>query len=92
MTRTKPITANPLDRSDNFRCLLLADFGFSTEYIRKETGLTPSQVSYRVRKYGIKRKYYRDGTSLGAKAVMGQAMHEVEPKMKRALTQVLRER
>jgi hypothetical protein len=56
-----------------FKCLILAGLGFSNKYITKCTNLTTSEISQRVKKAGIKRKFYRDGESEIAKKVEFQA-------------------
>jgi hypothetical protein len=41
------------DEVDDHRCILLASLGFSTRYICDQTGLSPSQVTYRLKKADI---------------------------------------
>ena len=48
---------------DDFTCTLLGSLGFSTKLIMARTGLSPSQIGYRLRVGGIKRSDYRDGES-----------------------------
>jgi hypothetical protein len=47
----------------DYLAVLMAEFGFSTKAIARQTRLTVSQVNYRVRGAGVKRSDYRDGTS-----------------------------
>jgi hypothetical protein len=42
-------------------CLLLAMRGRSNRAIIKKTGLTPSQISYRLKTFGVSRMDYRNG-------------------------------
>ncbi len=58
----KPIPVNWV-RSDELECRILGGMGLSTKCIMERTGLTHSQVTYRLHKAGVKRKDYRDGTS-----------------------------
>lgn len=69
---------------------MLAEFGFSTRKIVSDTGLTPSQVQYRLQKFGIKRKDYRDGDSLGARTVIRVARREISEPLSNQLAHTLR--
>lgn len=68
--KTKPIRVT-WTGDDELRCAILAGMGFSTKFIMEETGLTQSQISYRLNKGQIKRKDYRDGQSAVAERVLG---------------------
>jgi hypothetical protein len=76
-TRTAPRAVDPWKHASDFQAALLAEFGFSTRKIVADTHLTPSQISYRLKKFGIKRRDYRDGDSLGAQAVIRVASREI---------------
>jgi hypothetical protein len=89
--KAKPRKVNPFTYSGDFQVALLAQFGFSTKLITKETGLTPSQVSYRTKKFGIKRSDYRDGTSMGAEAVSRIAQRELHKPLYQYLEQKMHE-
>lgn len=56
---------------DELRCAILAGMGFSTKFIMAETGLSPSQISYRLKKGQIKRADYRNGQSAMAERMLG---------------------
>lgn len=77
-----PATPQPVDffqEKQDHECALLGALGFSTNYICEKTGLTPSQVSYRLAKAGLtgksvaSRKAFRNGTSPFVKTVLGVA-------------------
>lgn len=77
MTTTIRKKVNPLTEPNDFKCALAGEFGFSTKHIESQTGLTTSQISYRLRKFGITRANYRNGDSIGARAVLQQARQMV---------------
>jgi len=66
------------DDVDDHTCVLLASLGFSTRYICERTDLSPSQVTYRLKKAGLttenhaSRSDFRNGTSPMANIVLGQ--------------------
>lgn len=66
---TKPLRVNWTSDED-LRCAILAGLGFSTQFIMEETGLTASQISYRLKKGQLKRADYRNGESAIAQRVM----------------------
>lgn len=68
--RTKPRRVNPFTEANDFTAALMGDLGFSTHAVVEMTGLTKSQVGYRLNKFGIKRANYRNGVSLGARVVL----------------------
>ena len=70
--RSKP-RAVQLLAGDDFRCALMGSLGFSTRHIIEHTGLTPSQVCYRLRLGGIKRSDYRNGNSAVASSMLRKA-------------------
>ena len=71
-TKTKP-RAVQLLAGDDFRCAMMGSLGFSTRHIMEHTGLTPSQVCYRLRLGGIKRSDYRNGNSAVASSMLRKA-------------------
>ena len=71
-SKTKP-RAVQLLAGDDFRCALMGSLGFSTRHIMEHTGLTPSQVCYRLRLGGIKRSDYRNGSSAVANSMLRKA-------------------
>jgi hypothetical protein len=67
----------------------LADMGFSTKIINENTGLSPSQIAYRLKfaevhragkdkKTGKPYPTYRNGQSLGARLVLNKVLAKVE--------------
>ena len=52
----------------------LGEKGFSTQYITQETGLSSSQVQYRLNKAGIKRADFRNGLTIAARKVAREPM------------------
>ena len=61
-------------RNDELDCCMYAMMGLSTKCIMERTGLSHSQVTYRLNKAQVKRKEYRDGTSDFAQLVMQRMM------------------
>ena len=57
---------------DDFACALLGSLGFSTKLIMARTGLSPSQIGYRLKVGGIKRSDYRNGESLLADTMINR--------------------
>lgn len=51
--------------------LLLGSMGFSTDFICQRTGMSVSQVLYRLRLGAVRRADYRNGTTAVAKFVLG---------------------
>jgi hypothetical protein len=49
-----------LSEASDHECALLAAMGMSTHYIIQQTGLSPSQITYRIRRAGLTRD---NGTS-----------------------------
>lgn len=68
--RTLPCKVDFLANDEDFQVALLGAMGFSTTFIKRETGLTDGQIQYRLGKAEIKRKSYRDGESQEAEMVM----------------------
>lgn len=58
----KPIQFNNI-ASEDFRAVLLAESGFSNNYISEVTGLSHGMISYRTQQAKVRRKDYRDGTN-----------------------------
>ena len=50
--------------------LLMGQLGYSSRFIEAETGLSWGQISYRLRKAGVRRKDYRNGSSSLARRVL----------------------
>ena len=59
---------------DDLKAAIMAAMGFSTKFICDETGLSPCQVTYRLRKANIRRATYRNGESDMAQRVIERAM------------------
>lgn len=47
----------------DFEAILLGSLGKSTQFIMMQTGLSPGQISYRLKKQQIRRMDYRNGIS-----------------------------
>ena len=67
-----PLKVDFLANPHDLRVVVLGSLGWSTEAIRKATGLTSCQVQYRLAKSGTRRMDYRDGSSQTARLVLGQ--------------------
>lgn len=74
---------------DDFECVLLGSLGFSTRLIQNRTGLTPSQVAYRLRRAGVKRADYRNGESTLATSVYRNSRNLAMPSVEAQLRDVL---
>jgi hypothetical protein len=79
------------DEVDDHRCILLASLGFSTRYICEQTGLSASQVTYRLKKAGLttenkaSRMDFRNGVSPMAKIVLGQVRQAADEQLTKHL-------
>lgn len=60
---------------DDRQCALLGALGFTSNFIRKSTGLTFGQIGYRLKRAGVVRADYRNGLSKPATMVI-RAVHE----------------
>jgi hypothetical protein len=81
-TRPKRVTWTS---DDDLQCAILAGMGFSTKMIMACTHLTICQISYRLKKGGIYRRDYRDGTSDVAHRMLGAV-----PKSKQSIRNLLK--
>ena len=70
---------------DDFKCAVLGSLGFSTRLIMSHTGLTPSQISYRLRKGEIRRSDYRNGESAVAENLLQRSRTVAVPAIKQHL-------
>lgn len=64
MKRNPNIVSRPVDAVNNTQdrwCLILAMRGRSNRAIIAKTGLTPGQITYRLRLYEVSRMDYRNG-------------------------------
>lgn len=59
---------------DDLRCVFYAKMGFATQMISENTGLTTSQVAYRLRRARVYRKDYRNGSSDMAQRVIDRVV------------------
>lgn len=73
---------------NDFRAALLGSMGFSNDHIQRQTGLTLCQITYRLRKAGIRLTDYRNGTSPSARQVMIVAQDKIGDKLKNDLRKV----
>jgi hypothetical protein len=56
--------------SEDLRCAIMGALGFSSKFIGEQTGLTPCQISYRLKIGNIRRSDYRNGNSHIAQRVI----------------------
>lgn len=82
--RTLPRPVNLL-HGDDFKCAVLGSLGFSTRLIMRHTGLTPSQIGYRLRKGEIRRSDYRNGESSVAENLLQRTRTVAVPAIKQHL-------
>jgi len=83
------------DDVDDHTCVLLASLGFSTRYICERTDLSPSQVTYRLKKAGLtlenhtSRADFRNGTSPMVSIVLGQVRQVADAQLVKHLKKYL---
>lgn len=65
-----------LARQEDFECLMLARFGMTTDTIASFTHLSRGQVSYRLKKAGIRIRDFRYGIGPYAEIVFKQTAHK----------------
>lgn len=75
----------------DFLCALLGSLGFSTKFIMGRTALTPGQISYRLRRAGVKRSDYRNGESSLSTTILVRARPVAIPAVKAHLRKVAAE-
>jgi hypothetical protein len=77
--------------SADLECAIMGALGFSTKFIGERTGLTPCQISYRLKRGDIRRSDYRNGTSrialrvinkIAPRGMTGQIRKELKLKLK----------
>jgi hypothetical protein len=73
---------NFFQNRDDFRCLLLGQLGFATDFIASQTRLSPGQVLYRLRKGKTRRADYRSGDSEAAQLVQRMASASLTKRIK----------
>ena len=78
-----------LFNGEDFHCALLGSLGFSSRLIAYRTGLTNSQIAYRLRKGQIRRMDYRNGESAFAERVISQTRKVALKELHAHLTHVL---
>ena len=76
----------------NRECVFLAAAGFSYAFISARTGLTYSQISYRLKKTSTSVKEYRNGGGLIARAVLSEVERQkiIRTNIKRRLPLLLK--
>ncbi|HLX61047.1 MAG TPA: hypothetical protein VKX17_07170 [Planctomycetota bacterium] len=90
LTRVQPRPVR-LFHGKDFLCALLGSLGFSTKFIVDRTDLTPGQISYRLRRAGVKRADYRNGESALSTTILGRARPVAIPAVKAHLRKVATE-
>lgn len=74
----QPRPVHYISNVDDRMCAILGAMGFATSFIQRETGLTPSQITYRLKKAGIRRIDYRNGTSRAAKLIVRHSRQRLD--------------
>jgi hypothetical protein len=72
---------NFIEEIRDFECIHLASLGFSDTVIMRETGLSKGQISYRMKRAGVKRVFYRNGMSEIGRMVVKKTRAFVEQKL-----------
>src|SRR5215813_1678267 len=72
----------------DYECALLGSLGFSTYYIKKKTGLSDGQVTYRLNKAEIRRAEFRNGESIYADLVLRNVRQVAQDKLIKHLYEV----
>src|SRR5256885_451179 len=70
-----------LAMDEDHECALLGALGFSSNYILSQTGLTPGQIGYRLKKAEISRMDFRNGSSPWAKMMLRNMKETTEPRL-----------
>lgn len=74
-------------QKEDFDVLVLGTLGFSTRFIKSQTGFTDCQVGYRLKKGDVKRATYRNGDSDIATMVLSNASNWFGGRRGRALAE-----
>jgi len=82
--RTNPRRVDFLHNIADLDALVLAELGFSTRFIERETRLSAHQITYRLHKVNVKRADYRNGESETAQNILSN--------FRRAATRTMRVR
>jgi hypothetical protein len=75
---------------EDFQVVMLGSLGFSTTFIQQFTGLTFSQVLYRLHKVGTKRSDYREGRSQLALSMVKRNETVIEQTVSRQIRKELK--
>lgn len=67
-----PKSVNFANNPDDLECAIMGEAGWHTRAIARETGLTESQVTYRLARASVKRANYRNGESEMAHFMLAQ--------------------
>jgi hypothetical protein len=81
---------DPLNNALDFRTALLGGFGFTSGYIASQTGLSPGQITYRLRKSGVKISDFRNGRGVIAHQLFKHHRRECEPLLRKQIAAALR--
>jgi hypothetical protein len=91
----KPRRIDLISDDADHACAFFGAIGMSTKFITKRTGLTPSQISYRLKKGGFTRENgasrmdYRNGDSPFSLAMMDVAKKAIDDKKESKLIKFL---
>lgn len=87
-TSARPRPVSLLDGQD-FTCALYGSLGFSSRFIIQATGLTTSQIAYRLRRGRIRRTDYRNGESPMAAVILRRTRNIAIPRVEEHLRRVI---
>jgi hypothetical protein len=86
-----------INRDEDHACAFYGAIGMSTKFIAKQTNLSPSQISYRLKKAGLtkangaSRMDYRNGDSPFSMAILNLAQKTIDGKNDSKLIKFLNE-
>lgn len=92
--KRNPKTVDFLNHQDDHDCVFLAALGMSTQYISEQTGLSFSQVTYRIQKAdltrasGLSRSDFRNGTSPFARIMLQSARTVTDKELRKHLSKI----
>lgn len=69
------------EKNEDHQSALLGAFGYSSEFIGRQTGLSDGQISYRLKLAGISRREIRNGSSPFARFVFQKVEHDMDDKL-----------
>lgn len=85
MKTTMPVRRVNFANDNEFAVLLWGSLGRSYRYIRKKSGLTNCQISYRLRRENIKLTDFRDGNNVASQIVEASVLRALERRLRQDL-------